>query len=232
MSPVTQVVLINSLIIFALLIIALVKKEQSEGLKLFLFTGIAAATAIATFYLSIDTVVRNQNSQTSGPVHWHADFEIFACGQKVDLLDPTGISNRIGKPDLHEHGDDRIHVEGTIAELQDVSLGKFFEVIGGQLTNTLLRAPTNQGELILQNGSVCPDGKPATLQVFVYQTKNKTITQKKLTDLPSYVMSPESQIPPGDCVIFEFASDIKEKTSEMCNFYHIGINKGEYHYSK
>ena len=230
MTPVYQVLLICGLVIFALLTISLLKKEQSEGLKIFLFTGIVLATSISTLYLSINTIIKNHRSQTGGPVHWHADFEIFSCGEKVDLVDPVGLSNRIGTLELHEHGDNRIHVEGTIAKLSDVSLGRFFQVIGGELGRNYLRVPTNDGELIMQDGRSCPDGRKGTLQIFVYQTNDHAISQKKLTSFSDYVLSPYGPIPPGDCIIFEFTPDIKNKTDKMCDFYKIGIQEGKYQY--
>ena len=251
MSSVNQILLACGSIITALLIVALAKKEQSEGLKLFLFTGIAAAAAVGTIFLAAQTITKNQRSVTGGPVHWHADYEVFVCGEspepegevmgktlahgdeeedvhvEVDLKNPTGFSNRIGSSDFHEHGDNRIHIEGVVERLEDVRLAKFFEVIGGQLTTTLLRMPTDQGELIVQNGMGCPDGTAGTLQTFLYKTKGPKVIQEKLDDFPSYVISPESQVPPGDCLIIEFGP-LRERTDKICDFYQIALDKGEY----
>lgn len=226
-NPVNQILLISSTLIAAFLVFSLVKKEKSEGLRLLLFWGMVIPIVSTTLYLAGTTIAKNQFSATGGPVHWHADYEIYACGRQIDLVDPSGLANRVGTPDLHEHGDNRIHVEGTVRELQDVSLGKFFESVGGQLTETLLRVPTNEGELIAQNGMQCPDDKPGALQVFVYQTKAHTVIQKKLSNFPNYVLSPHSQVPPGDCLIIEFTAEIKDKTDKICEFYEIAIQKGE-----
>lgn len=253
MLPVNQILIFCGSIITTLLIVALSKKEQSEELKLFLFTGIVAAASVATVFLAASTIAKNQRSVTGGPVHWHADYKVFVCGEslepkgevmgktlahgdeedvhvEVDLKNPTGFSNRIGTSDFHEHGDNRIHIEGVVEKLEDARLAKFFEVIGGQLTGSLLRMPTNQGDLILQNGLECPDGTEGNLQVFLYKTKERKVIQEKLTDFPNYVISPESQVPPGDCLIVEFGP-VRQRTDKICDFYKIAIDEGEYEYT-
>ncbi len=222
--------------------------------------GIAAAAAIATVFLAADTVIKNQTSVSKGPVHWHADFEIFVCGknplemktvkgrtqylahgeeeesheedthlEKVDLMDPTGFANRVGTSDFHEHGDNRIHLEGVVTRPDDFTLAKFFEAIGGQLTPTLLRAPTKEGELVAQTGMDCPDGQEGVLQVFLYKTQGNIVTQEKLSDFTNYVISPYSTVPPGDCLIFEFGPT-KDKTDKICDFVKIALDKGELKY--
>ncbi len=278
-----QIIFTSSLIIAALLVFSLLKKEKTEGLKLFLFWGMVIPIIFTTAYLAAGTVIKNQQSVTGGPVHWHADYEIYVCGKSIkdenlpqsddhtssfeflqhlpewlntafllgaipleegagfipqarahegeaeelDLVDPTGFSNRVGTSDFHEHGDGRIHVEGVVEHLEDVSLGKFFEAIGGQLTQTFMRLPTNHGEVIVQNGMPCPDGKPGAWQGFVYKTKGDIVTQKKLENFVDYVLSPYSTIPPGDCIIMKFDSEIKNRTEKICQFYQIALEKGE-----
>lgn len=242
---------VASAITGAALVVALVKKNRSETLSLFLFLSIVVPTVLTTFYLAGATIVENQSSATRGPVHWHADYEIYVCGKSakttrlpqtlipaaqahageadegLDLVDPKGISNRVGTSDFHEHGDKRIHVEGVVKNLHDISLGKFFEAIGGQLTPTLMRLPTNHGDVTVQNGTPCADGQPGAWQVFVYQTRDKVVTQVRLENFVNYVISPYSTIPPGDCIIFEFSSEPKNQTNKICPFYEIAIEKGE-----
>ncbi len=254
-----SVLFYSCLIIGVFLIAALVKKEPSQSLKLFLFLGMIVPAVFTTIYLAAATVMENRASVTAGPVHWHADFQIYSCdknlqasnqvlgrtillahggeeenmgktSESVDMVDPKGLSNRVGTSVFHEHGDNRIHIEGVVRNLRDIRLEKFFEVIGGQLTPSFLRIPTNHGEEILQNGMNCPNGQPGTLQTFVYKTKGNRITQEKLADFPNYVISPYSNIPPGDCLILEFSSEIKNKTDKICPFYEIAIQKGEYKY--
>lgn len=240
MYGVSSIILFTSLIIGALLIVSLVRKEQSDYLKLLLFCGMVVPTVLTTVFLAAATVAENQSSATGGPVHWHADFQIYSCGQAVKLKEPAGLSNRIGTPLLHEHGDNRIHVEGTVKDLQNVNLGNFFAAIGGKLTNTRLIVPTDQGDFLIQNSQTClsageavPDGTKPALQIFVYSVNesSKIITQTKLADLPGYILSPSSKIPPGDCIIIEFGPE-KNATDQMCTFYKVAIKNGEYTYQK
>ena len=112
--------------VFVLIALAYDHHQKNERMKWILFLGIVIPVLLATAYSAGTTIYLNRNSATGGPVHWHADFEIWKCGQKIDLLDPTGLSNRIGTPVFHEHGDDRIHVEGVVMNLEDVSLHHFF----------------------------------------------------------------------------------------------------------
>ena len=241
MNSVNSILYLNLTIalLLALLIFSLVKREKSEALKLFLFWAMVIPVIFTTFFLSATTIIDNERSASRGPVHWHADFQIYSCGELIKLKRPAGLSNRIGTPLLHEHGDNRIHVEGTVAELKKIALGKFFESIGGKLTNSFLLVPTDQGNLLMQNNMSCPDlptgevnGSKSILQIFAYKTneKNKTIRQEKLTDLPNYQITQSGRIPPGDCLIIEFGQP-KDHTDHICTFYEIAINKGEYNYS-
>ena len=166
-------------------------------------------------------------SVTDGPVHFHADFQIWNCGKEVDLINPTGWDNKVGTPLLHEHNDNRIHVEGPVLDYKDISLGNFFKVVGGFLTDTVLNVPTNSGVVTMQSGNMC-DGEVGFLQVFVYRTTDKTFSQEKITDGANYVLSSHSSIPPGDCIIIEFDKE-KVQTDRICTFYQIAKEKGEIH---
>lgn len=229
MSEINQILVFCSSLIAALVFISLAKKDPSERLKLFLFSAIVAAVCGATFFLVYDTISKNQSSVTGGPVHWHADFRIFVCGEEVDLIDPSGLSNRIGTADFHEHGDNRIHMEGVAQKYEEITLARFFEVIGGELKPTYAKIPSIQGEILVQNGMNCGEEK-GSWQVFLYKTEGKNISQEKLVNYPDYVMSPHSLIPPGDCLIMEFSAENKSRTENICEFYKIAIDKGDYLY--
>ena len=71
----------------------------------------------------------------------------------------------------------------------------------------------------LKNGDMCSDQK-AELQAFVYRFdgKSDTYAQRKLTDASAYIMRDEAVVPPGDCVIVEFAAS-KERTDKLCEQY-------------
>ncbi|RJQ13450.1 hypothetical protein C4553_03655 [Candidatus Parcubacteria bacterium] len=222
-----KIILYASLIIAFFVIIALLNKSQNEGFKKTAFIFIALSASIATLYLAGSTVYLNSKSSSKGPVHWHADFRIFSCDEEINLIDPRGLSNRIGTPVLHEHNDNRIHVEGVVLEPHNVNLAEFFEVIGGKLNLVEIFLPTNDGMKILRNGDLCPNNEPANLNVFVYQIRDGLVTQKKIDNFSEYVLSPYARIPPGDCIIFEFDTKQKDKTDKICNFYKLELDKGD-----
>ena len=210
------------------IVISLLWKTAGEKAKWVLYLGIAIPVALATLFLAGSTVYINVTSVTGGPVHWHADFEVWACGVQLDLTDPTGIANRVGSPVFHEHGDDRIHVEGVVTNSSDVELGNFFRFVGGELHETHISFPTNEKLYEYDNGDLCPDEVPGILQAFIWKTdvEREEFYQEKLVDPQEYVISPYSTIPPGDCLIIEFGGE-KEKTDKLCTFYEIAREKGE-----
>jgi hypothetical protein len=216
-------ILIGATIVLAVLVgISLHEKYLNEGLKKFLSSAICLVIAIPTLYMIVSTIYLNNVSVSKGPVHWHADIEVWACGKEVELQDPTGfLSNKIGTATLHEHNDKRIHLEGVVVHPEDASLGKFFQVIGGDLKSDSVIVPTNNGPVPYTNGSMCADGSEGQMQVFVYQTADDLYyTQKKLDDPASYLISPHSQVPPGDCIIVEFGPN-KDKTDKLCRSYKV-----------
>ncbi|MEK6951231.1 MAG: hypothetical protein AABX13_05920 [Nanoarchaeota archaeon] len=193
------------------------------------YLAIAVPVALVTLYAAGTTIYLNLTSHTAGPVHWHADFEIWNCGKQIDLRDPRGASNRIGTSTFHEHGDNRIHVEGVVVKLPDASLHRFFEVVGGKLAEEELRVPTNEGFVSVGKGDFCENGEgdeEGKVQVFVYQTEGETYQQRKITD--EYVLSPQALVPPGDCLIIEFDRE-KEHTDKLCLSYQRAIERGELH---
>ena len=161
---VTSLIII-SLIVFSLLIVVtiIIKRDQVLFIKtrLYLFLLITIFIIVISVFLIGYTIHKNITSDTKGPVHWHADFEIYDCDNRVELTDPkTFLTNRIGSPLFHEHNDNRIHVEGTVDKIEDISLSSFFEVVGGKLTEEELLIPTNKGSLNTdslsrRNGELC-----------------------------------------------------------------------------
>lgn len=225
---------VASIILILLAVISLSVKKPKAIVKKVLFLGIIAATIIPTLYLISSTIYLNSVSSSNGPVHWHADTEIWACGKELDFKDPIGWSNKIGTATLHEHNDKRIHLEGVVVNPEDASLGKFFRVIGGSISPTSLTVPTTEGLTSLQNGMKCASGEQGEVQVFVYQTDNEQYyTQQKVVNPENYIISPHSSVPAGDCIIVEFGAP-KERTDKMCRSYkvaeQIGKLKGEKQY--
>ena len=215
-----KVIVIATILITISVALTILFKHFGEGLKKFLFAGIVIPTLVASLFMVGSTLYLNFSSSTGGPVHWHADFEIWDCGGEIDIVDSKGLSNKVGTATFHSHSDKRIHVEGVVVEKQEASLGRFFEVIGGKISNDELHVPTNSGLIDRHNGGLCPDGSFGTVQVFVYQTKNGVFTQQKIANPASYILSPESSVPPGDCIIVEFGAE-KERTDKLCESYKV-----------
>ena len=103
-----KAVLIASILLVLLSTISLKVKSAGSNLKKILFLGFVVVTISCALLLASLTIYLNAQSVSKGPVHHHADFEIWRCGEEVELLDPKGFSNKIGTPTLHEHNDKRI----------------------------------------------------------------------------------------------------------------------------
>ena len=217
---------LSATFILIVLLLTLAERHRSNRSKWLFFILLIIPITLTTLYLASSTIFLNLLSETKGPVHWHAEYIIFACGEKLDLLDPSGLSNRIGTPLFHEHGDNWIHIEGVPFNKDDVSLHHFFAAIGGQLQKDRMLYPTVAGPVYVENGDKCPDGTVGSLQVFVYGVKDKLIEQRKIDDFPDYVLSPHATVPPGDCIIIEFGEP-KEDTEFLCPQYELAIQKGE-----
>lgn len=186
------------------------------------FGAITIPGIVGVLYLTTSSVVTMVTAETHGPVHWHADFEIYHCGAALDLINPRGLSNRVGTPLLHEHGDNRIHVEGTVMDRTEVSLGYFFTAVGGELTPTSIRLPTtSHGLIFVTNGDRCPSGQPGRWQMFVYSIASGAIVQRPVPLAPDYVIAQAVQVPPGDCIILEFSDRDLPSTEHICSSYTI-----------
>lgn len=217
-------------LLFGLTLFSLYLKNQTEDIKRLLFGSFLIATILPTLFLIGSTVYLNTISSSKGPVHWHADFEIWACGKEVNLRDPKGLSNKIGTATLHEHNDNKIHMEGVVIKREDASLNNFFKVIGGSLTNDTLVVPVNEGKMVIQSGISCGDGIERELQFFVYKTEGDYYRQTKLENPGEYIMSPFSNVPPADCIIAELDTP-KGRTDKLCQSYEVALEldklKGE-----
>lgn len=186
----TTVIALSIVTIVSCTIILLTYKDSLiENQKRIIFGIIVLATIVSTGYLVGNTVYMSLTSWSKGLVHWHADFEILICGQKVVLPEPTGIANRVGTEEIHHHGDYRIHLEGVMKEREDATLGNFFDAIDVHFSNEKI--------LNMDNGDYCPDGKKGTVKMFV---NNQLYTG----DYRDYVIAPYSQVPPGDFIKIVF----------------------------
>ena len=184
-------------LIFSVLIIFILsfhKKMGNMTKKIVYFLVLIVVVAV-TSYLVLTTLNLNRVSATKGPVHWHADYEIWVCGQELKIAAPKGFSNMQGTDLMHSHIDNRIHVEGVLLDKREASLGAFFYAVKGSLSDDGIKVPTDQGLVAVHDGDACNE-KPAKLYVFV---------NGKLIDNPAeYVISPYEKIPPGDKIKFMF----------------------------
>jgi len=229
-STALKLILYGTAVLLALTAIALLDKKASNITKHLLFWCIVIIIIITTLYSVTSTIYINHRSATRGPVHWHTDFEVWICGEKINLEDPTGISNRIGTPTLHEHNDNRIHIEGVLEHLEDGSLQNFFKVIGGEINHDSITLPTNEKIIKIINGETC-EGQPATLQVYRYfitnpEEKPYIYQQEKLATYEDYLPAPYSYVPPADCIIITYGPR-QETTTHICESYRVAENNGD-----
>ena len=229
------VVLVSAAALILLVVYSIKTKPRKEKMKKLLFWSIVFFAVGSNLYLAGATLYTNHVSPTGGPVHWHTDFELWNCGQFLDVVDPTGWDNRVGTWEVHEHNDNRMHIEGTILDMDQASFHHFFEIIGGTVDRSGMNIPTINGNVNLPAQGMC-GGKQAELQVFrLYITnpesaKNWTYEQEKLEfpDGLEKIMAPYANVPPGDCLIIEYDTP-KAKTVHSCASYRSAMNRGELH---
>ncbi len=167
-----RAVLIATLLLVTLIAISIfvIKNKQHEKLKLPLFIAISATIILPTILLMGSTIYVNVVSESKGPVHWHSDIEFWACGQEIELRDPTGFfSNKIGSSTYHEHDDKRIHLEGVVIEkAYDASLEKFMDVSYGKIDQeTLIIATSADGYIENDIDGDVPTGSADDLQQYI-----------------------------------------------------------------
>ena len=218
------------LLLLLLVFVAFLVREKGEYAKKVTFTLMVLVTVIPSLYFIFSTIYVNLISETRGPVHWHADFQIHACGVEYFPPEPEGrLENKTGTPVLHQHVDKRLHVEGVLVNKMDGSFRNFFRVQGGELNERFFTIPHRDGFTTFTNGDRCPDGSRGVWNVFLYKTDKEaeTISVSKLEDYADYVPSPYIEVPPGDCLIFEFGPET-ETTDKICEFYLVDIQNNEY----
>jgi len=218
--------------------------ERSPRFKSPLFTLIVLITLITTLTLGGATIALNLNSPTAGPVHWGADYQIWACGNQLDLRDPSGlVGNRIGSTTLYEQNDNHVHYDGTPHVLpDDASLGAFMQAVGGAMSDVSLVVPITSPNgfsaattpeqvqpyittnslgtaAVFVNGQKCgTDHAEVQTFVYTYNAGSKTYAQTKLAHPAAYELSHSNTSPPGDCVIVEFAPPT-DRTDHLCPSY-------------
>lgn len=209
LDPLLYIKISAAILLFGTVIALQSAIKLNENLKKIVFALIVGPALISSLYLGGHTIYENSISATKGPVHWHADYQVWLCNERIDLIDPKGLLNNVGIPLLHEHNDDRMHIEGTVMDLQHVSLGSYFDAIGGTLSDSEISYKGNDKLHVYKNGDKCPgEVVEGTLQVYVNGKKEQNPSR--------YVLAPHSQVPPGDCIIFEFDSQDSPTTQRIC----------------
>ena len=209
----TAVVYASTVSGFFIFVSLILKGHVDRNGEKFLFTGIAAPVLMATIYLIAATIYLNFNSESQGPVHWHADYEVWVCGDKVTTWKDAGVwyDNKVGSAELHTHEDYRIHVEGTLTKLSEGSLHSFFEVSGGEYEDDYVVLPLEEGLKTVRNGDSCPNGKPGKWTLYVEDGLDRgSRTIRVEPEGPEYVIAPYGNIPPGDVLYFVFDSEDNE----------------------
>lgn len=118
---------------------------------------------------------------TDRPVHWHAKINVEICGQAREL--PSGRALRahgkgaVGTSLIHHHYDGLAHIEGRVLRPEDISLGAFFDAIGGKFSETEI--------FDKKNGDTCGD-KPGRVKLYVNGVEN--------TEWRNYVLKDEDEI--------------------------------------
>ncbi len=108
----------------------------------------------------------SSSSYTKDSVHWHAYPTIMICGEEKILPYPTGSKNEhLGNALLHTHAppDNFIHIEGKVYKVDEIKLGKYFDVI---------RVKFDKDQILdTKNGDLC-NSKPGKLIMFVNDIEN------------------------------------------------------------
>ncbi|MEK6862001.1 MAG: hypothetical protein AABY07_08610 [Nanoarchaeota archaeon] len=99
-------------------------------------------------------------SYTKGPVHWHAELNVYICGKKVGVPEelPQG-QHHLGLPLLHTHADGLIHIEGQIWKKEDITLGAYMDAINVPFANNTI--------IDYKNDGMCNDGKSNKIKMLV-----------------------------------------------------------------
>ncbi len=206
----SDVLIYSTIIIGAVVLLSVLFQNRLGGkMKKLAFILIVLPVIVSTVYLTGHTIYLNTISESGGPVHWHADFQLWVCGERVTLPGPEGFfDNKVGTGVFHHHADDRIHVEGILIKKQDADLSRFFGVIGGSLASESIGIPQKDGNVkTWVNGDLC-NGETGKLKVYVNGRMHR--------EMGEYVISPYEQVPPGDCIIIDFSTGEPETTDKVC----------------
>lgn len=115
----------------------------------------SAIVAIVVLGIGLVAFARNSTPGGGEPSlqdHWHAAFGIYLCDRWVQDL-PDGPTDQLG---IHTHEDGLIHVHPFLAGAtgRSATLGKFFDQVGLQVSDSSITLPPGElyGERQYKNG--------------------------------------------------------------------------------
>jgi len=108
-----------------------------------------------------------------GKIHWHAIPTVYICGENIPI--PRPLSDvHLGGSLLHTHQDAKAHIEGSVSDPSQITLGLFMINIGMTFTDTAL--------VDKKNGDSCLNGNPGTVKLFVNGIQNSDLSNYVLRD--------------------------------------------------
>jgi len=162
-------------------------KSVSKNTKYILISVILILVLAGSYYFIIRPI-NEFKPYTKGAVHWHANYEVYLCGERQDFTKGYDFEkDNLGTHILHPHNDNTIHLEGAIPKKEDILLGNFFDNI---------RIPFSSEKIMdKKNGDLC-DGKPGKINMYVNGKPNN--------DFRKYQLKPcESKNIKEDCETIE-----------------------------
>ncbi len=161
-------------------------KEKKKLAAKYLVLGIIILLVVLGMYKLISNV-RDFRPYYEGEFHWHANFEVFMCGERQEIKCGSSLC---GIMLTHHHNDNIIHTEGSsISKKEDVALGKFFDRIGITFSDMQI--------MDKKNGDLC-SGKAGRVKLVVNGKEN--------TEFREYI--------PSRCNA-QNAADIREKCDKI-----------------
>lgn len=143
------------LMLFILMAVAVLFINASEKFKFTIFTMMATVMIGATLILVTSGIYITTNSDSRGLTKRQAGIEFWVCGNQINLIDPSGISDKTGSSTVYESNDNLAHIEGVVVDDSiDGTLGKFMHAVGGVLLDDTLIIPVNPDGSIFSSDSL------------------------------------------------------------------------------
>ncbi len=203
-DPGVAAVLVFAWAVLLSVLSVVLQNNLTNTLKKIIFIVVAVPVVVVTLYMAGSTVYLNLTSWSGGPVHWHADYEVWVCNEHVTNFEkPVFPSNKVGTEVLHHHEDYRMHVEGLVIREGDVSLESYFKALGWEFDNDSLSMHMDDGTVrTVRNGDECPDGSTGSWRM--YKKDWETGDYVGEPAMKDFVLAPEFHVPPGDYLVLVF----------------------------